>query len=141
MNRYAGLVALLLGLLAAAPVAAEPEPDPAAVLARLATQRRDAARRTYEVMWVNYREGRASEDGLYRWSWRWLNAEKQLSDQRPDQIAAHKAHYERMRDLERLIRKLRVSGQTTIDEVSAAEYYRAEAELWLMQAKEEKKRR
>jgi hypothetical protein len=141
MNRYAGLVVLLLGLPAAGALAAEPAPDPAAVMARLATQRRDAARRTYEVSWVNYREGRASEDGLYRWSWRWLNAEKQLSTRRDDLIAAHRAHYERMRDLERLVRKLRVSGQTTIDEVSAAEYYRAEAELWLMQAKEEKKPR
>jgi hypothetical protein len=141
MSRYVGLLALLAGTLSAVPVALGQEPDSAAAIARLAVQRRDAARRTYEVTWIDYRERRASLDGLYRWSVRWLDADRQLSDQPADQVAAFKAHFERMRDLDRLIRKLRAAGQTTIDETSAAEFYRTEAEMWVLQAQQDRKKR
>jgi hypothetical protein len=140
MNRHARLLALVLGVLLAGSAGAGPDPEPAAVLGKLATQRRDAARKTYEVKWTNYRERRAPEDTLYLWSVRWLESEKQLSDQKADQVAAYKAHWERMRELERLLDKLQRNGVTTVDEVSAAEYYRAEAEVWLLQAREEKKK-
>ena len=139
MNRYLGLPALLLGILWVAPVAAGPDPETANAIARLALQRRDAARKTYQVLWIDYRERLASEDALYRWSVRWLEAERELSDQQADQVAAYQGHLERMRDLDRLIRRLHGSGQSTVDEASAAEFYRTEAELWLLKAKEGKK--
>jgi hypothetical protein len=140
MNRYVVVAALLLSLVPAGSFAADPDPETLAAVSRLAVLRRDAARRTYEVKWLNYRERRASEDALYLWSVRWLEAEKQLSDQPADQVAAVKAHYDRMRELDRLIRKLQAAGQTTIDEVSAAEFYRIEAEVWLLQARARKNR-
>jgi hypothetical protein len=139
MNRRLLGVALLLGILAVEPTKAEA--DPAAVLANLALQRRDAARRTYEVMWTNYRERRAQADTLYRWSVRWLEAEKQLAKNPAGQAAAFKEHWERMRDLDRLIRDLVRSRQVTSDEVSASEYYRVEAEVWYLQGQQEKKPR
>ena len=139
MNRYWGLVLLLLGILPVGAVAAGPDPETANTIARLALQRRDAARRTYQVLWIDYRERLAAGDSLYRWSRRWLRAEKELSDQQADQVAAYQGHFERMRDLERLIRRLRETGQSTIDEASAAEFYRTEAEMWLLQAREGKK--
>ena len=80
-----------------------------------------------------------SEDLLYRWSLRWLEAERELSDQQADQVAAYQAHFERMRDLDRIIRRLHGSGQTTIEEASATEYYRVEAEIWLLKARDGKK--
>ncbi len=47
-----------------------------------------------------------------------------------------------MKELERLVRRLEPSRLVTIDAVSAVEYYRAEADLWLQQARaEEKKKR
>jgi hypothetical protein len=141
MTRYSGRWALLLGLLPAAAVGAGPDPDPAAVLSRLASQRRDAARKTYLVMWLNYRESRASEETLYRWSRRWLEAERQLSERQADQVAAFEGHLERMQELESIIRKMQRSGVTTIYQVSAAEYYRVEAEMWLLQARGKKDRR
>ena len=139
MNRYWGLPLLLLGLLSAAPLGAAPDPETANAIARLALQRRDAARKTYEVLWIDYRERIAAQDALYRWSVRWLDAERELSDQEADQVAAYQGHFERMRDLERLIRRLRESAQTTIDEASAAAFYRTEAEMWVLQAKAGKK--
>ncbi len=141
MTRHKALLALLAVVLSAGPLGAGPDADAAAALAKLGVQRRDAARKTYEVVWANYRERRAAEEMVYRWSVRWLESERQLSDQHADQVAACKGHRDRMRDLERLISNLQRSGATTIEEVSAADYYLAEAEIWLLQAKEEKKNR
>jgi hypothetical protein len=140
MSRVAG--ALLLGLISVGLVRADQETDPAKRLAQLAIERRDAARKTYEVTWANYRDGMAAGEMVYRWSLRWLEAERQLSERPVDQVTAFKDHLERMYDLEQLVRRVmaRAPGQATIDQVSAAEYYRVEAEMWLLQAKEEKKK-
>jgi hypothetical protein len=138
MNRNLWLAVLLLVTPSTMMGRADPDQDTAAVLAKLQTQRRDAARKTYEVMWSNYRERRASEDTLYRWSVRWLEAERQLAGQPAEQVAAFNGHVERMRELEKLLDNLHRSGLTTVDEISAAEFYRVEAEVWLLQAKEKK---
>ena len=134
MQNYSLVVLILLGVLGTAARGEEPKID----LARLGQQNRDAARKTYETTWANYRDGRAPADLLYRWSKRWLRAEKQISDRPADQIAACKAHLERMQELERLLRALQSSRQVTADEVSAAEFYRTEAELWLVEAQKAK---
>jgi len=131
---------LLLGFAPAAFPRDEPVNDPAKTLAKLSKERVEAAHKTFQVMWENYREGRrVSDDTLYRWSLRWLEAERQLSKQQPDQVAAYKGHRDRMAELERLIRKVRRVGQGTVDELSAAEFYKSEAEIWLLQAEGEKK--
>ena len=140
MKRFSAPLALLLVLLSAAAVGSGPDPGTDATLGRLGKQRRDAARRTYEALWANYRERLASEDTLYRWSLRWLEAERQLTDRPADQAAAAAGHWERMRALERLMGNLQRAGQATVQEVSAAEFYRAEAEIWLLQAKARKDR-
>src|SRR5438874_10838478 len=111
MNRHSWLLAVFVGILSAGFLGAGPDPEPAATLSRLATQRRDAARKTYEVMWANYRDRRVADEVLYRWSLRWLEAEKQLSERQADQAAACKGHFERMRELERLIRNIQRTGQ------------------------------
>src|SRR5262249_55474978 len=140
MSRHAGLLALFTIALAAVPLGAGPDPDAAATLTRLAGPRPDAARQTYGAGRAHHRERRAPEEALYRWSVRWLDAERQLSDKQADQVAACKAHLERMRELERLLEGLRRSGTITVDEASAAEFYRVEAEIWLTQAKDDKKK-
>ncbi len=132
------VVALPVVMLAASALLAGPEGKTAGVVERLALQRRDAARRTYETAWANYRDRRGSDDLLYRWSIRWLDAERQLSDRPSAQVAAFQRHWERMAELERLVRRVQRAGQATIDEISAAEFYRTEAELWLIQAREKK---
>ena len=137
MNRYAGLLALLLGVLPWAPVRAG-GPDPAN-LPELARQRRDAAQQTYVTLFTKYQEGSASEELLYRWSRRWLEAERAV-DKRPEgRVAAFRGHWERMRQLEKTVQKLRRSRSITMDRVSAAEYYRVEAAMWLAEAKQGQK--
>src|SRR5215467_12171979 len=106
-------------------------------MARLAKQRCDAARRTYEIWWANYRDNGAPGELVYRWSLRLLESERQLSDKQADQVAAFRGHAERMLELERFVERRRhASRQITIDEITAAEFYRTEADLWLLQAKE-----
>jgi len=129
------LAFLILGLLSTGWLQGAPDAEQAKTLARLGKERVEAARKTYQVMWTNYREGRYPADTLYRWSVRWLDADRQLSDQAADQLAAYKTHFERMRELERLVISVNRAGQATVDEVSSAEFYRAEAELWYLQAR------
>jgi|SRR5579884_1544654 len=126
--------AVVVGLAAAWTGRADPE------TAELARQKRDAARKTYEVTWTNYLEGRVPEELVYRWSKRWLRAEEALSARPDDRIAARTAHLQRMIELERLVRRLQPLRQVTVDVVSAVEYYRAEAELWLAEAKQADKK-
>jgi hypothetical protein len=141
MNASRGLLVCLLSIMWCGPVRAEADPAPAPVSTRLAKQLRDAARTTYETTWTNYREGRVPGELVYRWSRRWLKAERQLSDKPADQLAAFQAHRDRMQKLEALVERVHRAGQTTVDEVSAAEYYRVEADLWLAQARERQKGR
>jgi hypothetical protein len=134
MTSSAWLMAgLLLGSVANAAQAAPEAGDKTTALVKA---KRDAARKTFEAIWVDYREGRGGMERLYWWSRRWLESDQQLAgEQKAERVTAAQGHLDRMRQLERLIRNLQQSKVATIDEVSAAEYFRLEAELWLQQAK------
>jgi hypothetical protein len=141
MQRYFGVVlALLVVGFSAGQARTEPIPEAPTALSKLATQRRDAARKTYEIMWDYYRDNRTAEEVVYRWSLRWLEAERQLSEKEVDQIAACNAHLERMRELDRLVTKQKTARSITIDVTSSVEYYRVEAEFWMLQAKKDGKK-
>jgi hypothetical protein len=109
---------------------------PARVPLELAKAKRDAARTTYEVVWRNNREGFIPfAEVAYRWSRRWLEAELELSAKKPELVAAYQAHWERMRDLSRITHDRYQNRVNTVDEVSASDFYRFEAQIWLEQAK------
>src|SRR5262245_8908656 len=117
----ASLAVLFLGSASLGLLQADPDNEQAKTLTRFSKDRVDAARKTYEVLWANYRDGfRVSNDTLYRWSRRWLDAEREMSKKPADQVAALLAHRNRMAELERLIRNVRRVGQATVDEQSAA---------------------
>lgn len=136
-RRWASLFVVVLG--SAALLHGQPDAEQTKTLAKLAKARVEAARKTYGVLWQNYREGQRSDDLLYRWSLRWLEAERRVVEQPADQVAAFKNHYDRMVDLEKIVRRVHQAGQGTVNELSAAEYFRSEAELWLLEAKTGKK--
>jgi hypothetical protein len=114
---------------------ADPAPEPKAP-DKLLKAKIEAARQTYLVAWKNHKEGFIPVVELvYRWSRRWLEAELEVDDRKTEQIAAYQAHLNRMRDLGKVAYdrfRLRVN---TIDEVTAADFYVAEAEIWLARAK------
>jgi hypothetical protein len=106
-------------------------------LTKLRKAKVEAARETYQVIWKNYKDGLVpAVEFPYRWSRRWLEAEREMSDGKADQVAACKSHLERMRDMERIERELRRSRLNPVNEFTAAEFYRVEAEIWLAQAQE-----
>jgi len=127
---------IALGLVVAALLRAAPGAAPEKVPASLAKVKVDAARRTYEVVWKNNREGLVPfAELVYRWSRRWLEAELELNDKKADQTAAYQAHNDRMRELARITRDRYRNRVNTIEEATATEYYTAEAEIWIKQAK------
>jgi hypothetical protein len=94
----------------------------------------DATRQTLEILW-NDKEFR-NVDTAYQWSRRWLEAERLLKDKKQDHITAAQAHLERMRQLKNLTNQLWEQKLVSRDQPSATNYYVAEAEMWLMQAKQ-----
>jgi hypothetical protein len=105
--------------------------SPALLKARL-----DAARKTYEWLSKNYIESRPPlGELLYRWSCRWLDAEREMSGRQEDRVAAYRAHLRRMRDLERVARDRFRNRFVPVEEDTAAQFYLAEAEIWLERAK------
>jgi hypothetical protein len=133
-------VGLAFGLAATVWLRAAPEPAPAKgtphVPAALAKAKVDAARRTYETFWTNNREGLVPfAEVVYRWSRRWLEGELELSDKKADQLAAYVAHRDRMRKLARITHERYQNRVNTVDEVSATDFYIAEADGWVEQAR------
>ncbi|HLJ93048.1 MAG TPA: hypothetical protein VKU02_07635 [Gemmataceae bacterium] len=115
---------------------ATPEATPAKVPQELVKAKIAAARKTYEVVWKNNREGLVPFAELaYRWSKRWLEAELELTDQKANRVAIYQAHKDRMRELARITRDRYRNRINTIEEATATEFYIAEAEVWLEQAK------
>src|SRR5438876_12011762 len=99
-------VGIVLGLVVATLLRAAPEAAPAKVPERLAKAKVEAARKTFEVVWKNNKEALVPFAELaYRWSRRWLEAELELSDQKADQAAAYRAHWNRMQQLAQMTRE------------------------------------
>ena len=71
---------------------------------------------------------------VYRWSIRWLQAERDLSRKESDHHAALEAHLKRMTDLQNWVIALNRELLADKDKL-AAEWYVLEARLWLEQAK------
>ncbi len=74
-----------------------------------------------------------SED-VYIWSVRWLQAQRDRSPKHEDQVAALEAHLQRMTEMKKVIKELSRDLMPLI-KVDEAEWYRLEAELWLVRAK------
>jgi hypothetical protein len=125
------VVALVLGGGAFAP-SAPPETKPPW---KLAEAKVEAAKKTCELLAQDYAEGRASHEQFQLWSKRWMDAQKQVTTKRSDQLAAVEAHVDRMRQLEKAARKRVAAKRVPEWEASATEYLRIEAELLLTQAR------
>ena len=131
-------LAVALGLVWSSARAADPPAPPPKLPATVVKAKLDAARATYQTLWsapsFRYLEP------LYQWSCRWLEAQRLLSDKKEDQIAALEAHAERMDKLEQFAKHLYKDRLTTVDQVTATAYYRAEAEGWCVQARQAERR-
>lgn len=119
MLRPAALAIVLS--LALAPAAA----DPAPVGERVAL-----AADTYALVHGRLGAGAGSTEEVYRWSVRWLEAQRDQPLKGKALAAAYAAHLERMRALETEVGGLFDRGQLTAVDRAVARYARLEAEAW-----------
>jgi hypothetical protein len=78
---------------------------------------------------------KARPDLAYTWSVRWLHAQRDLGETKEQRTAAFVEHQKRMKQLRGTVRTLVGDGSGGIlqaSDVPAAEWYLAEAELWLL---------
>jgi hypothetical protein len=76
-----------------------------------------------------------NEDELYRWSKYWRDAATALAATQVDKIAAAQAHLDRMRELNKWTKEFHEAHRISTYSYWATEYYVADAELLLSQAK------
>jgi hypothetical protein len=131
-----------LGLVPLGPLTAQETKPPAnkdagTDIQKLAQARADAANKTFQVALRSWKSGLpgVKPEDLYIWSVRWLNAQRDLSTKKEDQLAALNEHLRRTQELGRIAAALTKAGQGSPLDTAAAEYYLREAELWLAQAK------
>lgn len=97
---------------------------------------RDAAKAGYQTIQADYDLGMAVFSEVYQWSRRWLEAEINLAQDRPAQIAALQEHWKHMKRSYLMIKALNKTGARGGEKqkLDAADFYVAEAELWLAAA-------
>ena len=81
----------------------------------------------------------ARPDLAYIWSVRWLQAQRDLSETDDERIAAFADHDKRMKQLREAVKLLVGDGSGGLlpaSDAPAAEWYLAEAELWLLKERE-----
>jgi hypothetical protein len=104
---------------------------------QLTKERMGAARDAYQLAWNEFRPFDLSKgDGekVYRWSRRWMEAERELANTKAERAAALQAHFERMKKLEEEVQAY-ARGTIPFQQLAATRFYRAEAEGWLGEAK------
>jgi hypothetical protein len=125
------VLGLVLAGLSIAPAAPDDPPKPSP----LAEARYQAAVKQYEITWSYYQQARIDSYQVYVWSRLVLDSHRDRSEKAADRIVALEAHLARMKKLEELIKKVRRLGFGRSSDVGASEYYRLEAEHWLVQAR------
>jgi hypothetical protein len=104
-----------------------------------AKARRDAARKVYEGAWQHHVNSPADSPGnveyYHDWSVRWLQAERDLSRTKADQVTALEGHLKRMKSWKDRLDFSVKEGEAATYEASAAEFFHLEAEDWLAAAR------
>lgn len=97
----------------------------------------EAARRAYELRLKAFMTSEASVlDETYLWSKRWMTAEWDFSTNTRGVGKGARTHYERMVELEKIVKRMHEAGQGSEFDVAAARYYRVEAEIMLARSGE-----
>ncbi len=120
---------ILSGLLVVAAPSAEPSK-----IASLAKARHEAAVKQYDETWAYYQQARIDSYQVYVWSRLVLDCRREMAQKPVDRVKALEEHLGRMKKLEALITRIRRLGFGLSYDVGAAEYYRLEAEFWVLAA-------
>jgi hypothetical protein len=131
------LVLLVAGGVLLGVRAAEPTGDKTDRTHKLAKERGRAARNAYEAVWAKFKPfdlSKGDGEDVYRWSRRWMEAERQMAKSQTERVAALQGHFKRMKKLEQEV-QMYARGTIPVQQLAATQFYRAEAELWLVAEK------
>ena len=97
-----------------------------------------AAQKVYELSLEAQQHGVANidQEHLYRWSVRWMEAEREAAQKQPDRITALARHWKRTQSMKEIARQMYEARQASATEIAAAEYFCLEAEAWLTSARD-----
>ncbi len=131
------LFLLVAGGVVSRGLAADPTGEKTVRTKKLAEERLSSARNAYEAAWAKFKPFDLSKgDGeiVYRWSRRWLESERDLTKSKAEWEAALQGHIERMKKLELEVQRY-ARGTIPFQQLAATQFYRAEAEVWLLEEK------
>jgi len=126
----------VLTALSFAPAPPEPPVLPPEVI-KLAQVRLQAALKAFDEAWVYYRQARTDVFDVFAWSKLVLESQAELSQTKEEYIAALEGHRDRMRDLDKLVRKVRQVGFARSLDIASADYFLKDAEYRLARGKAE----
>lgn len=101
---------------------------------KLVEERSRAARHAYEAVWAKFQPfdlSKGDGEDVYRWSRRWMEAERERATSAAERVAAARGHFERMKKLEQEVQGY-ARGTIPFQQLACTQFYRAEAELWLL---------
>src|SRR5262249_39055304 len=104
-------------------------------LQKLLKERVEVAETEVKDLTENVQAGRGSPETLFEPSVRLLVAQRELTDNKADQLAAYEAHLKRMKEIEKISKALFDAGRISRIQFSPVRYHRLEAEIWLERAK------
>jgi hypothetical protein len=85
--------------------------------------------------WEEFMMGRGTLDSQIEASLRLLDAERDLSDKKGDQLTALENHWQRMKEFEKINQIRFDAGRVPIADNAQTKFYRIQAEIWLERAK------
>jgi RNA polymerase sigma factor (sigma-70 family) len=101
----------------------------------------EAARKTFEMDLKRLQARQGTTGEVFLWSRRWLEAELEAAGGKEQREAALRAHVARMKELVKLAHSLAATGQGRVADATGADYFLAQAELWLLREQGAKKPR
>jgi len=107
-----------------------------AAIAELQKKKLQAAQKAYEIRLKRIEAGTEAPGGMLALSKMLLEAEKEVNNTREGHLKALRAHFERMKQDEELVRRRVEAGTKNYGpaDFAEAEFYRYEAEIWLRKA-------
>ena len=97
--------------------------------------RLEAASAAYQLAVTTDQTQESGTETVYRWSCRWLEAQRAIGPNKEDRITAAEAHLTRMRDLAARTQKTVQAGLKRPFDEAMARYYVSEAAVWAAEAR------
>jgi outer membrane protein TolC len=104
-------------------------------LTTLLKERVEVAKTEFDSHNQEFLAGRGTLDILFGAGKRLLQAQRELSEKKEDQIAALEAYLKITQSIEEVNQARFNAGRINISDMAEAKYYRLEAEIWLERAR------